>query len=1205
MPDHRCGLRSFFRQTLGAAALATLLTLVGLRPAEAQTSTTAWSNDAFNVNVPNVVRRSDIILQGPNVQPSTSMPLGNGSLGAGVWAANGFTAQLNRDDTFPDRKSPGQVTIPGLSVLTGASNFSAYLDLYNGALVETGGGMTATIYVRATTDELVVDVTGANPNVTQTVQAYLWPGRSPVAAVSGAVATLAETWQDNYLGGSGETFGTLLAVTAGGTNVTSSVVGPHTVQLQFTPNSNGSFRVVIGAPTWTGGNAISTATTLFGSDATVASATLEASHIAWWNNFWAGADLLAMSSTDGSAQYLENLRTIYVYHEAASNRGVYPGNHGGVADLFNYSQDNHQWIGWGYWFWNMRMHISANQSSGIPSLNTNYFNLYTSNLSNIEAWTAANVTNGTGACVPETMRYNGNGYYSSSAPDTNSSCTTLETPSYNSLTFSSGTEVSLWLWRQYQQTQSLTFLQNGYPLMKAAAQFLLSQATLGSDGNYHTTANAHETQWDVPDPVTDIVAMSTLFPVVIQAAQLLNTDQTFVSQLTAAEAKIPPLPRTDAATHQQVLTASSDASGNDVVAYSLDPSAPYMNTGENLDLEALWPYNMVSDTSPLLALFNRTYANRLWVNVGDWDDSAIEAARLGMPSQVQTVLIQNVLDYQVYPDGFALLNGFYQGDIEPVQYDEETGMLTTALNEALVQDYDGTLRVAQGWPTAWTGSGSVSIQNNGKVDVQYENGALVTVVLEAGATTSQTVRNPWAGKSVEVIDGSSGATVVSPTTAATFQVPMTSGHKYLIEQTSSPFTSLGYAQVNGTPATTPKFLTGQITNAVNGPVSPSIPHTVEIGLPYANLAGAFDNVGVSADSNTNPGNFDGGGLSFSATALANAGVSPGTIKTLGGVAMTWPATAGSGAPDNVVSNGQVISLSGSATTLGFLLSASYGPASGTGTITYTDGSTQSFTLTAADWWNPSGTVAVATTYLNEGGNAQMTQGVDVYFASVTLNSAKTLASVKLPTVSAAAVSGSPALHIFAMGLQYASLASAYNNSGVSADANTNTGNYDGEGLSFSATALANVGAQPGNAATFGGVSLTWPSTAGTGAPDNVLSAGQVIAVNKKGTTLGFLLAASYGASTSTGTITYTDGSTQTFNLTAPDWWGGASAGSVAYAPTYINRLGNTTESQAVDVYYATVALTTTKTVATVQLPNVAAAAITGSNASHIFSMGIH
>ena len=40
------------------------------------------------------------------------MPLGNGQIGAAVWAADGFTAQINRTDTWPTRRSPGQVDDP-------------------------------------------------------------------------------------------------------------------------------------------------------------------------------------------------------------------------------------------------------------------------------------------------------------------------------------------------------------------------------------------------------------------------------------------------------------------------------------------------------------------------------------------------------------------------------------------------------------------------------------------------------------------------------------------------------------------------------------------------------------------------------------------------------------------------------------------------------------------------------------------------------------------------------------------------------------------------------------------------------------------------------------------------------------------------------------------------------------------------------------
>ncbi|HEY1536304.1 MAG TPA: hypothetical protein VGF76_19930, partial [Polyangiaceae bacterium] len=159
-----------------------------------------------------LVSRSNVVLLHANSDPTQLMPIGNGGLGAAVWAAGGFTAQLNRADTMPNRNSPGWVTIPGLSKITSAGDFKGTLDLCNAMISESGGGMTAKIYIRADSDELVVDVTGADPNSNQTATvAANWGTRNPTAAASGAIATLSETWMDTGTSASNQKFGSLAA----------------------------------------------------------------------------------------------------------------------------------------------------------------------------------------------------------------------------------------------------------------------------------------------------------------------------------------------------------------------------------------------------------------------------------------------------------------------------------------------------------------------------------------------------------------------------------------------------------------------------------------------------------------------------------------------------------------------------------------------------------------------------------------------------------------------------------------------------------------------------------------------------------------------------------------------------------------------------------------------------------------------------------
>jgi hypothetical protein len=160
-------------RSITAALLSTVLVVTAAPAATSAapaTPTTAWRDGRFAVDAAGVVRRANVVLGRANPRPTQAMPLGNGTLGAAVWAADGFTAQLNRTDTFPDRKSPGQLVIPGLAQMTMADDFRGELDRYDATLRESGGGMTMKTYVRADTAQLVVEVTGADPGREQTAQ---------------------------------------------------------------------------------------------------------------------------------------------------------------------------------------------------------------------------------------------------------------------------------------------------------------------------------------------------------------------------------------------------------------------------------------------------------------------------------------------------------------------------------------------------------------------------------------------------------------------------------------------------------------------------------------------------------------------------------------------------------------------------------------------------------------------------------------------------------------------------------------------------------------------------------------------------------------------------------------------------------------------------------------------------------------------------
>ena len=765
----------------------------------------AGTSPRAQVDYAGLLGRSDIVLARPNLAPSQAMPLGNGRLGVAAWSSEGLTVQLNRVDTLPERLPLAQVVVPGLAALTGAKDYSGRLALYDAELHESGGSMRATLFVDTASDNLVIDVTGANPGEMQTVKLKLAPPRAPKAEVSGSTAVLSETWlDDKQPGASMRKFGSLAAVTAEGREVSAKVDDATAVSVSFRPFADGHFRIVVAGPQFNAeaGPAILVARQTL-SKVTVAGKEPAAGHRTWWHRFWQHAGYMKVTSADGSGEYMENLRALYLYSAAASNGSEYPGSQAGVADMFS-AVPAHNWDPGAFWHWNLRMMVAANLTAGVPELNAPYFNLYTENLSNIEAWTRKHMKGLPGICVPETMRFNGPGIeyetWNKDAPIIGSNCAADSKPYYNARTISTGAEVSVWIWQQYLATNDRTFLQQNFPVMAESARFLLAYESTGSDGLRHTMpSNAHETQWDMTDPTTDLSARMALYADTIEAAKVLGSEAALAEQLRVEVGKIPPLPRTEMDAAKTLLSASADSDGKDVVAISYTPAAENHNV-ENIGLEPVWPYGLIGLDSPssLLELARRTYQHRPYPTNQDWSMDPIQAARLGLPEEVRSTLIKLTQTYQSFVNGYANWGG-PTGEF----YIEQQGVVSDALAEALAQDYDGTIRVNPAFPKEWDVDGQVAVRGKTKVDVRVRAGAVARVEIEAGSTEQAKVHNPWPNQGVSVESKGLPAKKVSGE-VLTFSVA--AGRVYTLVPAGSSAEGSKEESIGGTPAGTAKRL---------------------------------------------------------------------------------------------------------------------------------------------------------------------------------------------------------------------------------------------------------------------------------------------------------------------------------------------------------------------------------------------------------------
>lgn len=267
-------------------------------------------------------------------------------------------------------------------------------------------------------------------------------------------------------------------------------------------------------------------------------------------------------------------------------------------------------------------------------------------------------------------------------------------------------------------------------------------------------------------------------------------------------------------------------------------------------------------------------------------------------------------------------------------------------------------------------------------------GATGTASLTVTNLTSQAMTADWTAtaSSGVTVSPASGALTVPAGSSAKASVTVTAG------QTEGSY-SVSFATKTGSGASLP-------VTAVS----------VDVAKP-GELWPYYTSIGDSSDGQTTPSGYNGDAWLYSANALATAGVTPGSTVTADGINYTWP-NVPAGQENSIEAAGQTIpvSLPAGATKIGLLGSATNAGstgATGTMTVTYTDGSTQQIPVGLSDWTLGAGTfpalsgntIAITTKYRNIDDGTSDSTTTYVYSVSAALQSGKTVASVTLPTAS--------------------------------------------------------------------------------------------------------------------------------------------------------------------------------------------------------------
>jgi predicted alpha-1,2-mannosidase len=297
-------------------------------------------------------------------------------------------------------------------------------------------------------------------------------------------------------------------------------------------------------------------------------------------------------------------------------------------------------------------------------------------------------------------------------------------------------------------------------------------------------------------------------------------------------------------------------------------------------------------------------------------------------------------------------------------------------------------------PSSWGTAAADTPPSYGPVYADSVSVSQGTLYVRPGATASTTVSVASQTSSAQTVSWTANppsGTQVSPS-SGTLSVPANGS-------ASVPLTITG--------GSTDGVYTIPVTFKTSAGTVLPLQLTVVVDKP-GDLSPYYNVSAISSDGTASNANYDGDGFSYSQQALAADGISPGGTVTSGGLTYTWPSAA-AGSPDAVQAAGQVIPVSApsGATKIGFIgsaINAGTVGASGTVTVTYTDGSTSTATLGLTDWTLGGGggsedfgnTVVAETPYRNylDGSNQQ----IDTYMfgATIPITSGKTVASITLP-----------------------------------------------------------------------------------------------------------------------------------------------------------------------------------------------------------------
>ena len=452
-------------------------------------------------------------------------------------------------------------------------------------------------------------------------------------------------------------------------------------------------------------------------------AALYAEHSRRWTEFWEKSFVTLPESQD----FLENLWYLNLYYANSQMKGKYPAHFcNGIWGFY------HDFVPWTHYFhYNMQLATFPLEAAGHPELLETYYGFRARQLPYAETF-AREVKKTAGAFYADVCERSGRNH-----SDVSDNCTC-------------GAQIAMMLYRHYRFSGDRTYFENtALPVMRACAEFYLDILKKGEDGFWHVySTQGYEGSPLLDDSITDLVMIRTLFSALIRELPEAETEELRDRLKDLAPYRYTRLYSEEVCegkfTHglgkgleprgEEVLLVGRRVEDGEWIRRTFgDPVHDYYGFPDT-EMAPVFPAGEIGIRNVGEKLYNAIYNSVLLHHPGlfpgnalgrdaaegvcmGWCMQPIYLARMGLWELLKTQLENTITSWIAFPQGF----GFYtpadrerlrerwaqyevknctNGEVRRIpswnwrHFDYETlPILATAVNEMLLQSYDGTVRL--------------------------------------------------------------------------------------------------------------------------------------------------------------------------------------------------------------------------------------------------------------------------------------------------------------------------------------------------------------------------------------------------------------------------------------------------------------------------------------------------------------------------------